>query len=366
VLLSSSVGLVPSQWADIAFGALKQRDLVHYSRWAKNYATPAYFLNCLRQNGFAGLAAIHLGMPTANVLDQLLILRKVLGFGKTPRLVVLMLNPRDCLVQPCSEYQFSGSPIFQSISDIAVLPRAVLNNAAISRVPVIFRKRALLRTWDTERFYFSYQSMFLAEHLTKPLGRYCPICSSALWTKTPRPNLDISADWTKPFDHKFDPAPETQQLASFNPKFLEKQCAAIEDCAKLLKDDGIHLLLVEVPLYPGVQLAESAKSTYRRAIESACKKSDAIYYKTDNDLSFEYSDFTEPNHLNSCGGYKLFAGMATYMRKHKTELLVSCSERSGARMLEAPAQRTGHARSDNRISRQFRSVLLRELSFSTV
>jgi hypothetical protein len=321
VILSSSIGLVPSQWADVAAGAIKYHDVLPVLKRAYHYTSPFYFLTCLAQNGFASISAIHLGMPTANVLDQLLILKNLLGFGKTPQLVVMMINPRDCLVQPCMEYPISGSPIFQWIRDVFIPPTELVKNRIIREASIDFRKGAMFRQWEAEHDYFDYEAMVLAEPVRKLLGKNYPSGIQPLPSSELQNNLDLVTAWTNPATTKLDTTVETQILASFTPKFLLTQCTALEDCAELLKKKNIHLLLVEVPLYPGIQLTESALRQYTDAIKTACKRTGTHYYRPADSISFDASDFGEILHMNASGGYKLYSSLANYIQLHKAELL---------------------------------------------
>ena len=93
----------------------------------------------------------------------------------------------------------------------------------------------------------------------------------------------------------------------------------------LLKRHGIQLLLVEVPLYPGIQVDKSALSQYENAIRTACNDSGAHYYSPAESASFHWSDFSEILHMNAYGGYKLYSNLATYMRLHRTDLFNSAT-----------------------------------------
>jgi hypothetical protein len=320
IILGSSIGLVPSQWADVAAGAIKYHDVLPVLKRAYHYTSPFYFLTCLVQNGFASISVIHLGMPTANVLDQLLILKNLLGFGKTPQLVVMMINPRDCLVQPCMEYPISGSPIFQWTRDVFIPPRELVKNRIVRKASIDFRKGAMCRRWEAEHDYFVYEARVLAEPMRKLLGKNYPSGIQPLPTELQN-NLDLVTAWTNPATTKLDTTVETQILASFTPKFLLTQCTSVEDCAELLKEKNIQVLLVEVPLYPGIQLTEPALRQYTDAIKTACQKTGAHYYRPADSISFNYTDFSEILHMNACGGYKLYSSLANYIRLHKAELL---------------------------------------------
>jgi hypothetical protein len=319
VVLGSSISLVPSQWADVAAGAVKYNDLVAVLKRAYSYKTPSYFLACLEKNGFTGINVIHLGMPTANVTDQLLILQDIIGFGKTPKLVVMTINPRDCLVLPSMEYQVLGSPIFQSIQDIHIPPGELIKIRIAREASIELRKSAIHRCWEAEQDYFSYEATLFADPLLKLLDSKYPFPLPQRARELPN-SLDLVMAWTRPAATKLDTIPETKLLASCPSKFLQAQCKAVEECAVLLKKHNMHLLLVEVPLYPGIQVDEPELLQYENAIKTACEKTGAHYYCPADSASFHWSDFSEILHMNACGGYKLYSNLATYMRLNRAAL----------------------------------------------
>jgi hypothetical protein len=322
IVMGSSISLVPSQWADVAAGAVRYSDLVAVLKRAYSYKTPSYFLACLEKNGFDGISVIHLGMPTANVTDQLLMLQTIIGFGKTPKLVVMTINPRDCLVLPSIEYPVLGSPIFQSIKDIRIPPKEFVKNRIAREALIGFRKSAIHRCWEAEQDYFAYEATLFADPLLKLLDKSYPFALPPRARELPT-SMDLVTAWTRPSAIKLDTTPETIVLANYPPKFLQAQCKAVEDCAVLLKKQGIQLLLVEVPLYPGIRVTESARLQYDNAIETACLQTGARYYRPADSASFCWSDFSEILHMNAYGGYKLYSNLATYMRLHRAELFHS-------------------------------------------
>ena len=211
VVLGSSISLVPSQWADVAAGAVKYNDLVAVLKRAYNYKTPSYFLACLEKNGFTGINVIHLGMPTANIKDQLLILQDIIGFGKTPKLVIMTINPRDCLVLPSMEYQVLGSPIFQSIQDIHIPPRELVKLRIAREASIGLRKSAIDRVWEAEQDYFSYESTLFADPLLKLMDSKYPFPLPPRVRELPN-NMDLVTAWTKPATTKLDTIPRLKYL----------------------------------------------------------------------------------------------------------------------------------------------------------
>lgn len=321
VILGSSTAYVPSQWADVACGAASPKNLMELIKFMRFYKTPAFLNDRLRENGFKDLSVIHLGIPTASLEDQLLILKQAIGLGKTPKLVVLAINPRELFVQPAPDYYERGSPVQRGLADMFVPRRPLQESKLVHNLCVLLRPSVLSRFLCDEFEFFRYGIFIDLRPLSLKLDKYTQVPLRLNVELDPK--IVVNRFWINPNPARLDGKPLSNLFQYYRADFVETQTKSLIDLAELLRVHKIRLLIAEVPLYPDVQLSPTAQALYKQAIENSCRHG-AVYYRPDQYLSFDHTDFGELLHMNSSGGYKLYSSIAAFIKLKKAELLPDC------------------------------------------
>ena len=325
LLLSSSVGFVPSLMSDIKNGAIsKPCSVIQLQKLSVNYACPAFFLNAMASRGIKNVSGAHMGIPTANITDDLLLLRKALAYGKKPNVVVLALNVRDFVV-PANwpAIETLDEPIKLALGDIPAVPSRLCTSRLIRALWVYARPSVLIRYMDEQRFYFAYETYRCTRMvpLLKLVIGQSDILRNRMATEFESENYYDAKIAGSVNCVKLNPKTQNETLAFRNNRFEDLQFEALKQTVVLCENHGIKLVITQVPLYPGTCAPAAVNRRYAKGIASAASEKGVFVVNSNKLDDYSYGDFSDLQHLNGVGGERFFWRLADYIAAHKTELL---------------------------------------------
>ncbi|MDR3617258.1 MAG: hypothetical protein P4L53_27125 [Candidatus Obscuribacterales bacterium] len=325
LLLSSSVGLVPSLMSDIKNGAIAQpKSVIQLQTASVNYACPAFFLEALAGHGINNVSAAHMGIPTANITDDLLLLKNAVAFGKKPDVVIFAVNVRDFVVPanwPAIEKL--DEPIQFALGDISPVPVCSSASRLSRQLLVYARPSVLTRYMDEQRFYFAYQTYrgTCKMPLFKALFGQSDILRNRMATESESENHYDAKIAGRINCLMLNPQTQNEILALRNKKFEARQFEAFKQSIALCERHGIKLVITQVPLYPGMCAPAVVERRYTDAIAAAACRKGIFVTNSGKPIDYSYGDFSDLLHLNGVGGERFFWRLADYISIHKTELL---------------------------------------------
>ncbi|MDR3617289.1 MAG: hypothetical protein P4L53_27280 [Candidatus Obscuribacterales bacterium] len=322
VLMSSSTGFLPCWTTDIAAKAVHEpKDLIAVYKWTQIYELPSFLLMTLANNGVTGVSATHLGVPTANITDNLMILDKLFAAGKHPRLVIFNMNGREIAYVPAPGFENGGSYIENFLQDLHFFNASMPQPRFVRAICTYARWSVFVRTWESQRFFFASSVRRLVRH-TGFLKKI--VSASDLLARTGGPAVANGfqiANFVTPVSFIQDSSFYTYLFKNRRQSFVDRQFNALSGAAKLCREHGTKLLCVEVPWYPDVDMTPEFKQEYKSKIADVCKRYGAEYYEPAADVAFDYGEFLEPVHMNALGGEKYFWLTGKFIAKHKEALL---------------------------------------------
>jgi hypothetical protein len=329
LLLSSSIGFVPSMMSDIKNGAVaKPIDLVQFQRLSVNYSCPASFLCDLAGRGVTNVSAAHMGIPTANIADDLMLLRKAVAYGKKPKIAILTANVRDFVVPSnWPAIDKVEEPIKLALHDIPPMPQAWTVNRLARDIFVYARPGFLARCFDDARFYFSYEvycSTKMVPYLKNLFG-HAEILHNRMTSGSELDNHYDAKSVETINQVKLDPQTQNKILALRNKNFEDKQFDAFSQIVAFAAREGIKLVIVKAPLYPGMHAPSVLTERYNKAIATVLGK-DVLALDLNDRFQFSGGQFIDLLHLNGLGGERLFWRIADFVAAHKTELFTRQSQ----------------------------------------
>jgi hypothetical protein len=322
VLMSSSTGFLPCWTADIAAKAVPEpKDIIAVYKWTQVYELPSFLLMTLAQNGVTGVSATHVGVPTANITDNLLMLDKLFAAGKHPRLVIFNMNGREIAYVPAPGFENGGSYIENFLQDLHFFNSSVPQPRLVRAICTYWRWSVFVRTWESQRFFFASSVNRLVRHIgfLKKIVK-----NSDLIVRTGGPTVANAfqiANCVAPVSFVQDSSYYNYLFKTRRQSFVDRQFNALAKAAELCREHGTKLLCVEVPWYPDVDLTPEFRNEYRSKIADVCERYGAEYYNPGADVAFDYGEFLEPIHMNALGGEKYFWLTGKFIAKHKNTLL---------------------------------------------
>ena len=324
LILSSSVGFVPSLMSDIKNRAVSQpASVIQLQTLSVNYACPAFFLLAMGSHGITNVSAAHMGIPTANIADDLLLLKKALAYGKKPDVVIFAINVRDFVVPanwPAIEKL--DEPIKAELGDIVPMPEVLLGNRIFRDLFVYSRPSLFSRYIDNKRFYFAYETYRLtrAVPLLNTIFGQSDILRNRMATELESENHYNAQDAVGVSNPKLNPQTQNEILAFTNKKFEDRQFEALRQTIAITQNQGIKLVIAQVPLYPGICAPSELAQRYNAAMTAAAREKGIFVLNLNERNEFSAGHFSDFLHLNGLGGERFFWRLAEYAAAHKTEL----------------------------------------------
>jgi hypothetical protein len=325
LMLSSSVGFVPSLMSDIKNSAVPvPTSVIELQKLSVNYACPAFFLAALSSHGVKNASAAYMGIPTANITDDLLLLEKALAFGKKPEVVILSVNVRDFAV-PANWPAIDklDEPIKTELGDLAPMPAMLSGNRVFRVLFAYARPSQLTRCMENYRFYFAYETYCLtrAVPVLKGVFGQSDILRNRMATESESENRYNPQDAAGVNSERFNPQTQNDILALTNKGFENRQFAALHQIIAATQSHGIKLVIAQVPVYPGICAPSILAKRYADAIAGAAHENGVFILGLKQPDQYSYGHFGDLLHLNGVGGERFFWRLAEYVAAHKTELL---------------------------------------------
>jgi hypothetical protein len=314
LMIGSSLILVSSQACDMKFAGLElPYDGASWTRITEGYLSPRYFLSCLSQEGRGDLSVVNLGIPSAVIRDNLLLTKESLDFGKRPKLVIFAIAPRDFIINASKDKK---TPVEEVVGDINMPLTDFSSWPALRWSAVRLRPYSVAQAWDDERYYFRHELTELPAFVKQIVltGGLQPTQSSAQHKP-----LSVLDDLLFQTDKKLDFRQMTDCYTHVDQNFFNRQFTALEESAKLLKKNGIRLMLVEMPLPAGnlAALPPSLSSMYFGRIKTICQENGLPFYRPELEETFPDRDFQDDSHLNAFGAAKFFKRLAHFVAQPK-------------------------------------------------
>ena len=324
LVLSSSVGFVPSLVTDIKNADVNRpANLIDFDEMSVQYDAPAFLLAAIRAHGIDHISAAHMGIPTANISDDLLLLQQAFAYGKKPKVVVLAVNIRDFLVPPnWPAFEKFDEPIKRALGDIADPPKRISSIRSLRELFIYGRPGMIVRNLDEARFYLAYELYTLTKRVwfLHKLFRSSDILRNRMMSEIEVDNHYDAKVASLVNMVELDPKIQNDIFALRNLPFENRQFSAFKQFTALTKAHDARLVVMLVPLYPGMHAPESVVRQFGRTMGEVSKNGAFVLNVNDN-RQFSEGQFIDVLHMNGLGGETMFWRLADFIAKHKDELL---------------------------------------------
>jgi hypothetical protein len=177
---------------------------------------------------------------------------------------------------------------------------------------VRLRPYSVAQNWDDDRYYFRHELTELPTVLQTIAHTGSPQKPPPLAQRKP---LSVLHDLLFQTDKKLDFKQMSDCYQHVDQSFYDRQFTALEESAKLLKENGIRLVLVEMPLPAGnlAALPASLSTDYFGRVKTISAKYNLAFYRAELEEKFEDRDFQDDSHLNAYGAAKFFKRLAHFI-----------------------------------------------------
>ncbi|MBN9396214.1 MAG: acetyltransferase [Candidatus Melainabacteria bacterium] len=330
LILGSSTSFVPFETHDLGQGNFATpSDFVSLQKWSESYIDPKAFLRALASRGIKGISAKILATPAASISDQLVILRKALIMGKSPKLIIACINDREFAITPAPDALDKGGIIEREIRDIGI-PSPLVKFAPLAplmRVCAInLRPARTARVWEDERFYFVYKLRVLTRQiqpirdildLSSPLKN---LMANAKAVANPPFNVSTLYGPNIPLPPTLLPSANATLSVDDKP-YQEQQIKALYKLINLTSQNHIKVLIVKMPMFPGVHVSPHVSDKINSALTAVKQYPNVSFFDPASRCNFEAGDFVDGLHMCGYGGAKLVTAIADYIAGNKCSLL---------------------------------------------
>lgn len=317
LMLGSSLILFPSTRTDEMMDGKAHR----YDQWFIRHrvsgdTVPRYFVRELQRTINQPVLVANLGVQGSIISDQLLILRKALECGKTPKVVILELAPRSMLDN--MHKVVTSTPVYQVLGDFSTAPplwqNGKLNEKALLTIPTFFSYY-----YKVKADYRTLLANIVASALNRPMNAWEAkegIRRNKLMTLV-NPEMEWQVS-EKPLFPKYHDLAMYKSV--YNPPdedFFRREQA---DCLKLIalaKSARIKIVVLDMPLTVANRqlLSPVYQNKYTEFIKSLETDGGVDVVHVAEDPAISDRDFEDSAHLNAAGGKRLFALLCSYLEK---------------------------------------------------
>jgi hypothetical protein len=286
LLLGSSLVLVSSVRVDDELNGRKTRFDAPYYRYKINHHCQANYLEKLLSERTGRPVEICNAAVAASVVsDELLITRKYLATGKSPKMAVVCVAPREFLDNDRAPY--TKTPTYTAVSDVQPEPKRAA-------------ELALKSVWHLygERSEYNDRLQTLAEATTgHPLSK-----EDAEWQPA----------YQQPPNMLYDIPGYKKMYLPINKEQWKVQSKSFHDLLAMLKERGIPTVVVDMPVTKEYYALLPAKvlDDYRNLIASETAQFGVPLLKPDASAFDTKLDFEDSAHMNARGGAKLYRAIA--------------------------------------------------------
>lgn len=293
VILGSSLVLMPAVRCDDRLeGKQDCHDEWYYYKHIPEYDRSVYLEQALNKRSGLDLRVRNLGVASSIMSDHAGVLQAIFAQGKSPRLVICGIAPRDFLDN--SQQKFMETPSQMFLRELELKPNLLPRGVS---------EEELGRWWMASNHQFR-----------KIAARLKGICSDYVCQLTGHPShLQFTRTSDLPLEGKPNLLKDLDTYRKlYNPPnfgMLAEETAYLRKLISFANERGAKVVLVNMPLTRQniAALDPQAHRAYLETIRSVSREEGAVLVDIGSaSPDFSLSDFEDCCHLNAAGGWKLY------------------------------------------------------------
>ncbi|MBX9669018.1 MAG: DUF1574 domain-containing protein [Candidatus Obscuribacterales bacterium] len=348
LLLGSSLVLVPSVRCDDTFHGRKTRyDRWYYRNVIDEYTKADFFQDALAKASGKQRNVIDLAVAASMMSDQYLILKKYLDSGKTPRLIVCGVAPRDFLDNLRQDPE--KTPTYSILADLTCI-NDLMESKRSKEAIANFAFGYICDAYKNRRDYSTVLTGLASRTTGHPVDLYQAThekekdVDTSTMDLLAEPKEDASVlSAAKPIyearENRLLDLKEYRRIyLPVNDRVFKLQMGYLEKFLSLAYSKNIPVVLVEMPVTREnlALLPEYVTKRFSNKVKQLSTTYNAKVVTSARDLTFETSDFEDSVHLNDKGGMRLFGFVAGKIGRDRALMARTEINPPGTKVVSAP------------------------------
>ena len=318
IMTGSSLFLHPAVRCDDRLNGRRTRyDALYIRDFIDPYVKCDYLASLLTKSSGKPVSITNLATAGALFSDQYMVLKKCIGKGQAPKVIVCDISPRSFLDR--NQLEIEKTPVYLVMADYLSLGDLLEAKASLASIlqSVVGSKWSYLRDRSDYREVFKNFACRITNHPgdlfhakkreQENLNADLPNSGRKSENLPAKPANNEPLYRPKAFD-KRDLKYYQQVYLPIDWKMYEKEMEFLRRYLEMARSNDIAVVMVGVPL-PKANLAllpDDFKDKYQAEIKTLAAHYQAVLVEPAKAIDFTESDFEDNAHLNADGGEKMY------------------------------------------------------------